>query len=122
MERIAEMALLADFYGPLLTEKQSKVWDLHYEQDLSLVEIAELEEISRQAVYDLLKRTEKILQEYEEKLGLIRRFVAEENKVSEVKKSLQEFIQADFSSSVAWERYQTISKKIDEILGDIEAS
>lgn len=122
MERIAEMALLADFYGPLLTEKQSKIWDLHYEQDLSLVEIAELEEISRQAVYDLLKRTEKILQEYEEKLGLVRRFVAEQNKVSEIKKSLQEFIQTDFSSSIAWERHQTISKSINAIFGDIEAS
>lgn len=122
MERFAEMALLADFYAPLLTEKQSKVWDLHYEQDLSLVEIAGLEEISRQAVYDLLKRTEKILQEYEEKLGLVRRFVAEQNKVSEVKISLQEFIRADFSSLDAWERHLTISKKINDIFGDIEAS
>lgn len=122
MERFAEMALLADFYGPLLTEKQRRVWDFHYEQDLSLVEIAELEEISRQAVYDLLKRTEKILQEYEEKLELVRRFMAEQNKVSEVKKLLQEFIRTDFSSPVAWERHQAISKKIDDIFGDIEAS
>jgi uncharacterized protein len=122
MERFAEMALLADFYGPLLTDKQRKVWDLHYEQDLSLVEIAESEEISRQAVYDLLKRTEKILQEYEEKLGLVRRFMLEQNKVSEVKELLQEFVEADFSSSIAWERHQVISKKIDDMFRDIEAS
>ena len=122
MERFAEMALLADFYGPLLTEKQRKVWDLHYEQDLSLVEIAECEEISRQAVYDLLKRTEKILQEYEEKLGLIRRFMVEQNKISEVKKLLQEFFEADFSSLIAWERHQVVSKIIDEMVRDIEAS
>lgn len=122
MERIAEMALLADFYGPLLTEKQRRVWDLHYEQDFSLVEIAELEEISRQAVYDLLKRTERILLEYEEKLGLVRRFTVEQDKISEVKKSLQGIIQADFSSYSAWERYQNISKKIDDIFRDIEAS
>lgn len=122
MERFAEMALLADFYGPLLTEKQRRVWDLHYEQDLSLVEIAESEEISRQAVYDLLKRTEKILQEYEGKLGLVRRFMVEQNRISEVKKLLSEFISADFSSSIAWERHQLISKLIDEVFRDIEAS
>jgi hypothetical protein len=122
MERLAEMALLADFYGPLLTEKQRKIWDLHYEQDFSLVEIAELEEISRQAVYDLLRRTEKILQEYEEKLGLVQRFVAEQNKAFDVKKSLQELAETDFISPAAWERYQNISKKIDDLFRDIEAS
>jgi predicted DNA-binding protein YlxM (UPF0122 family) len=122
MERIAEMALLADFYGPLLTEKQRNVWDLHYEQDLSLVEIAELEKISRQAVYDLLKRTEKILQEYEVKLGLVCRFVVEQNKVSEVTKMLQEYTKTDFSSAIGWERHQEIVNKIDDMFHDIEAS
>jgi uncharacterized protein len=122
VERLAEMALLADFYGPLLTEKQRNVWDLHYEQDLSLVEIAELEKISRQAVYDLLKRTEKILQEYEEKLGLVRRFRVEQDKLTEVKKSLREFVQADFSSLSAWESHQRISMEIENMYRDIEAS
>lgn len=121
MERFAEMALLADFYGPLLTEKQRKVWDLHYEQDFSFVEIAELENISRQAVYDFLKRTEKILQEYEDKLGLVRRFLVEKGKVLEVKIMLQEFIPSDFTDSAAWERHQNIKKKIDELVNDIEA-
>lgn len=115
MERIAEMALLADFYGPLLTEKQRNVWDLHYEQDLSLVEIAEGEQISRQAVYDLLKRTEKILQEYEAKLGLVRRFMVEQNKVSEVKRMLREFTPMDFSSNSSWERHQQIANTINDV-------
>ncbi|TWH60448.1 hypothetical protein DesLBE_4887 [Desulfitobacterium sp. LBE] len=122
MERFAKMALLADFYGPLLTSKQGRIWDLHYEQDFSLVEIADLEKISRQAVYDLLKRTEKILQGYEDKLGLIRRFADEQHKLSEVHQLVQEFEHKDFSNEKAWERHQSISQKIDEIYRDIEAS
>lgn len=122
MERFAKMALLADFYGPLLTPKQGRIWDLHYEQDFSLVEIAELENISRQAVYDLLKRTEKILQGYEDKLGLVRRFENEHIRISEVHQLMQEFEQEDFSNEKAWERHQSINEKIDEIYRDIEAS
>lgn len=92
MEKFARMALLADFYGPLLTEKQRNVWDLHYQQDLSLAEIAEAENTSRQAVHDLLKRTEKILTDYEEKLGLIDRFLTEREKLQEAETLLENLI------------------------------
>jgi predicted DNA-binding protein YlxM (UPF0122 family) len=119
LERIAKMALLGDFYGPLLTPKQRRVWDLHYGQDFSHVEIAEAEKISRQAVYDLLKRTEKILQEYEDKLGLIRRFQDEHTKLSEVASLMQEYECSDFANEQAWERHKAISQKIDEIFQDI---
>ncbi|HVJ47902.1 YlxM family DNA-binding protein [Desulfitobacterium sp.] len=122
MERFAEMALLADFYGPLLTEKQRNVWDLHYEQDLSLVEIATAEKISRQAVYDLLKRTEKILSEYEAKLGLIHRFLLEQEKLIEVKKQLQVYTEADFTNLEAWERHQMIRGQINDVSNDMESS
>lgn len=70
----AYLALLFDFYGALLTDKQRIVFDLYYQNDFSLGEIAEEQGISRQAVYDLLKRTEKILWEYEKKLSLVRKF------------------------------------------------
>lgn len=122
MEQIAQMVLLADFYGPLLTEKQRNVWDLHYEQDLSLVEIAGIEKISRQAVYDLLKRTEKILREYEDKLGLVQRFLLEQGKLIEVKERFQEFIEADFTNPKAWERHELLRKQINDVFTDIESS
>lgn len=122
MEQIAQMVLLADFYGPLLTEKQRNVWDLHYEQDLSLVEIAGIEKISRQAVYDLLKRTEKILREYEDKLGLVQRFLLEQGKLIEVKERFQEFIEADFTNLKAWERHELLRKQINDVFTDIESS
>lgn len=120
MEKLAEMALLADFYGPLLTEKQRNVWDLHYQQDLSLAEIAELEHISRQAIHDLLKRTERILAEYEEKLGLVQRFWAERERLMEIKALSQELMAQDFTSSSAWERHQRIRAIIDEVYVNID--
>lgn len=85
-EKFAQMALLYDFYGSLLTEKQQDILTLYYEDNLSLGEIALEYGISRQAVHDLLKRTEKTLQEYEGKMGLVENF--ETNK-----KFLQEIIE-----------------------------
>lgn len=121
MEKLAEMALLADFYGPLLTKKQQNVWDLHYEQDLSLAEIAEIENISRQAIYDLLKRTERILAEYEDKLGLVQRFWTEREKLLEVQALIQGLHEQDYSSRAAWERHQRISTMIEDVFINISA-
>ena len=119
MEKLAEIALLADFYGPLLTEKQRNIWDLHYQHDLSLAEIAEVEHISRQAIHDLLKRTERILAEYEEKLGLVQRFWAEREKLMEVKTLSQGLNEQDFTSRSAWECHQQLRILIDEVYVDI---
>ena len=66
--------MLLDFYGELLTEKQRECYDLHYNEDLSLAEIAEQSGISRQAVWDNIRRAEAALLDIEEKTGLIRRF------------------------------------------------
>ena len=70
-----DRALLLDFYGELLTEKQRKYWDLHWNEDYSLAEIAELEGLSRQGVWDILRRAEANLRDVEEKTGIIRRFL-----------------------------------------------
>ena len=121
MEKIAKMALLADFYGPLLTDKQRNVWDLHYQQDLSLAEIAEMEHISRQAIHDLLRRTERILAGYEDKLGLLQRFWAEREKLMEVQTLLKQLNQQDFSSQAAWERHQQIHTMIDDVFVIVSA-
>ena len=67
-------SMLLDFYGELLTEKQRECYDLHYNEDLSLSEIAEQSGISRQGVWDNIRRAEAALKEMEEKTGLIRRF------------------------------------------------
>ena len=68
------MALLYDFYGDMLTERQKEFYDLYYNEDLSLSEIAENYGISRQGVRDVIVRAEAALTELEDKTGIIRRF------------------------------------------------
>ena len=68
-----EMILLFDYYGDLLTDRQKLCFDMHYNQDLSLGEIAQELSISRQAVYDNLSRTEALLKNMEEKTGCVKR-------------------------------------------------
>ena len=73
-----EMTLLLDYYGELLTEKQKTCFDLYYNQDLSLGEIAEEAGISRQGVHDSLARAEAVLLDYEQKLGCVARQAAQQ--------------------------------------------
>ena len=69
MEKLAEVAILLDLYGELLTSKQRDVLDLYYNHDLSLAEIAEARNISRQGVHDLIKRGERSLYKLDKKLN-----------------------------------------------------
>lgn len=73
LEQRTRMAVLYDLYSGLLTEKQQNVFDLYYQCDLSLGEIAAEQQISRTAVHDLIKRTEHLLEKYEAKLHLAQR-------------------------------------------------
>jgi predicted DNA-binding protein YlxM (UPF0122 family) len=73
LEKTNRINMLFDFYGPLLTEKQRTFLKCHYHDDYSLGEIAADFAISRQAVYEHLKRAEQVLESYERKLGLLRR-------------------------------------------------
>ena len=68
------MAMLFDFYGDVLTDRQKEFYDLYYNEDLSLGEIAENYDITRQGVRDVIVRAEAILTELEDKTGLIKRF------------------------------------------------
>ena len=68
------MALLYDFYGDMLTDRQKEFYDLYYNEDLSLAEIAENYGITRQGVRDVIVRAEAVLTELEDKTGIIKRF------------------------------------------------
>ena len=83
------MTMLFDFYGELLTERQKEFFDLYYNEDLSLAEIAENAGISRQGVRDGIKRGEQILQEMEEKLQFAARLNALRENYSAIAGSLE---------------------------------
>lgn len=84
IEKIVRVSELLDFYGGLLTEKQREAMELYYNEDLSLSEISENLGISRQAVYDTIKRSQKSLEEYESKIGLLDRFSVQEKKLEKL--------------------------------------
>ena len=73
-EKSYEMTMLFDFYGDILTDKQRELFDLYYNEDLSLAEISEHLGITRQGVRDGIVRAEEIIKGFEEKLGLVARF------------------------------------------------
>jgi predicted DNA-binding protein YlxM (UPF0122 family) len=90
LEKTTRMNYLYDFYQMLLTPKQQSYMSLYYLDDYSLGEIAEEYDVSRQAVYDNIKRTEVMLEEYEEKLLLFQRFQERIKLLSHVKELLKE--------------------------------
>ena len=82
------MAMLFDFYGDLLTERQREFYDLYYNEDLSLSEIAENYGITRQGVRDVIVRAEAILTELEDKTGIIKRFHKMQQQFSSIESAL----------------------------------
>lgn len=90
LEKTTRMNYLFDFYQSLLTPRQSNYMSLYYLDDYSLGEIAEEFEVSRQAVYDNIKRTEHMLEQYEEKLNLFEKFQARQEKISMLKQRFVE--------------------------------
>ena len=107
-----EMTLLFDYYGKMLTEKQQEYIDMRYNQDLSLGEIAELQGVSRQAVFDNLVRTEALLRRMEENIGCVRRDRL-------VRKAAQEILEAAEGLKASCD--PTVSPLADRILSAAQA-
>lgn len=113
MEKFVEQALLYDFYGELLTENQKSVYEDVILNDYSLSEVAEERGISRQGVHDLIKRTNKSLMEYEDKLHLVEKFLHIKEKVKQIKCVAQE---ETIEKHQLIERIESISNEILEEL------
>ncbi len=88
------MAMLFDFYGDMLTERQREFYDLYYNEDLSLAEIAENYGISRQGVRDVIVRAEAAMSEIEEKTHIIRRFHQSQAAIAAIDQAADQLLQA----------------------------
>ena len=115
MEKIVEQALLYDFYGELLTEHQKQIFEDHVLNDLSVSEIAENRGISRQGVHDMMKRCDKILRVYEEKLHLIEKFLKTKEKVAAINRLANLMKDGDEEKKQQYiEEIETVSRGILE--------
>lgn len=90
LEKTTRMNFLFDFYQALLTDKQRSYMELYYLDDHSLGEIAESYNISRQAVYDNIRRTEAMLEEYEDKLNLFEKFQQRQQVLKQLTDAIQD--------------------------------
>lgn len=116
MNEILEQALLYDFYGELLTEHQKRIYEQFVIEDLSLSEIAEDEGISRQGVHDLIKRCNKALIGYEEKLHLVEKFLSIKEKLEVMNHILESKKADEFDTEELMITMKKISKEIIEEL------
>ena len=116
-----QMTLLFDFFGELLTEKQREYFDLYYNEDLSLAEIASHSGITRQGVRDSIKRAEFQLTEFEEQLGLAGRFREIKSQLEEIKKNAFEIEQINsrlYNSneiSARLEKIKALARQVAEL-------
>ncbi len=91
MDEILEQALLFDFYGELLSKRQKEIYQYYVFDDLSLSEIAVEVGMSRQGVHDLVKRSRLMLEEYEQKLHLVEKFMSIKEKVQQIDELLDAY-------------------------------
>lgn len=112
MEKNVKVSILCDLYGKLLTEKQLELLNDYYNNDLSLSEIAENNNITRQAVRDNIKKGEKKLFEYEEKLSFMKRMLKQEKTIEQVLAELSK-IQKDSSDKKIAHILETVKKQLN---------
>ena len=112
MEKKVEVSMLLQIYGELLTEKQYRVIDYYYNEDLSLSEIAENEEITRQGVRDIIKKGEKKLFEYEEKLLFMKKTINQEKLIQHILVNLKK-IQKDSTDKKVTNILEEVKKELN---------
>ncbi len=117
MEKTLRMNLLYDFYSPLLTERQRDVFRMYFQEDLSLGEIGEQLAVSRQAIYDLLKRAEAIMEDFEAKLHLVTRHEQRRQLYAEILSCLESM---HSTGNCCGERIAEIKEKIRQSEGGMD--
>ena len=120
LSRTTRINLLFDFYESLLTEKQRTILAYYYHDDFSLGEIASEFNISRQAVYDNIRRTEQALETYERKLELLKKHEKREQLLGQLRNDVEQFTlsQQDKQSLTQWIQAFNHSDQLDKEGGD----
>ncbi len=120
MDKTLKMSLLFDFYGPLLTQRQQDIYQLYFDDDLSLGEIADQLDISRQAVHDILKRSGSALAEFESKLNLLAKYQIHQDLLNQLYHELTEIqdtlVQCDLSEQA--EKLCRMQARMKQILAE----
>ena len=117
MEEKVEQAYLYDFYGELLTEHQKAIYEDVVNNDMSYSEIARMNQISRQGVYDMIKRCDKILEEYEDKLQLVDKFMKARKQVEKMKDCISELMEENRDDRLN-SKIEAIDRLSDRILDE----
>ena len=117
IDRMRRVGALLDCYGPLLTKIQREQCELHFNQDYSLAEIAEMYNVSRQAVYDAITRAENALEEFEKQLGMIKKASAQLETLTRVAKNLSSSIDALSQEQKNQEQVKSLKKAKEEVFG-----
>ena len=113
MEKILEQALLYDFYGELLTEHQKRIYEDVVFGDLTISEVAKEQGTSRQSVHDMIKRCNIILNDYENKLRLVDKFIKTREKVEQIHRLTREFLETGELNCIY--QIEELSRQISEL-------
>ncbi|MCR4923653.1 MAG: DNA-binding protein [Lachnospiraceae bacterium] len=116
MEKIVKQSLLYDFYGELLTKHQRQIYEDAVFNDMSLSEIADNYDITRQAAFDLIKRCDKALESYECKLGMLERFDKIKSYTAGILKVSEELKKKSFDNSKEAEEISDLAENILDVL------
>ena len=115
MDKNVKVSILCDLYGKLLTKKQFEFLDDYYNNDLSLSEIAENNRITRQAVRDIIKKGEKKLFEYEEKLSFMKRMLKQNKKIAKILSQITK-IQKEYSDKQIAIILEDVKKELEGLM------
>lgn len=118
MDDVYEITLLMDFYGQLLTERQFQIIDMHYNNDLSLGEIADNLNISRQGVHDSIKKGKIQLNKLEQELGLVSRFTKHTKKLEGIYDIIRE-IKREGLTNEQNEKLDVVESSVKELIKDL---
>ena len=117
MEKNVQISMLCQIYGKLLTDKQFEFINDYYNNDLTLSEIAENNQITRQAVRDIIKKGEKKLFEYVKELKIMEKMLEQEKKAKDIVRSLEDLKQnLQFNNSNAKEKIDKIESMLENLI------